>query len=435
VTRLIVLYIPFLHFETYNGYERMVRAITKERMQASRERLLLPGSDSAFRKWQTRTNPKLSTYMTPPPMPSPNVKTKDASEDGDASSNTTPRKPTTALKRFLGNNLNLNFRDLRGKLRLKPQPKDNLDRSPPSAPCNDLEKGDGVRTDKDTQKASEEDTERSDGKRDRMVVEENKIDSLQERVKASGEEAVGRVDEKRHSPATKTKLLERANSATNLSINIDPNNEHAGRAPDTRQTGISGQDHPDTPLPTTPLATNEQVPDTTTMHESIVSSAFVMGHGEEKANIEPPTIQDSTGINTESETKQTGKSTGADETSATGVLDESSEPPLSTKEKPEDKPKARNPRIPLDKVDEALVKAYLIPYNPVEAPLQIRRTLDQYFYTHLSNTSQRDSDQVVYRYMRDRTSYEPKIFMVDQLWLWVLSDSMCSSIAQCETSC
>ncbi|PQE25595.1 ankyrin repeat protein [Rutstroemia sp. NJR-2017a BBW] len=401
----------------------MVRAISKERMQASGERLPQPGNESTFRKSQMRNNPKLPHphYVTPPYTPSPNVKTKKASEDGDASSNTNPWKPTSAFKRILGNNLN--FRNLRGKVRLKPQSKDNLDRSPSSTPHNDLEKGDGVRTNNDAQKASEEDTEKSDGKADRMVVEENKINDLQEGVKASEEEAGETVDEKRHKPATKTELSERANSATNPSINIDPNNKHAGRAPDSRQTEIAGQDHPDSSLPTASQPPNEQVPTTTTMHESIVSSAFVMGHGEENVNFEPPTIQNSTGINTESETKQTGKSIGADETSATRVLAAPSETPLSTKEKSEDKPKARNPRIPLDKVDEALVNAYLSPYNPGEAPLQIRRTLDQYFYTHLSNTSQRDSDQVVYRYMRDETSYEPKIFMVDQLWLWVLSDN------------
>jgi hypothetical protein len=414
----------------------MVRAISKERMQASGERLLLPpGHGLTFRKSQMGTKPKLSNYIPPPYIPPPyitppNVKTKKAPEDGDESSNTNPRKPTPAFKRILGNNLNLKFHNLQGKLRLKPQQKDNLDRLPSSTPHNDLEKGDDVRTNNDAQKASEEDTEKSGGKADRTVVEENKINDLQEGVKASEEEAGETVDEKRYKPATKTELSERANSATNLSININPNNKHAGRAPDSRQTEIAGQDHPDSSLPTASQAPNEQVPTTTTMHESIVSSAFVMGHGEENVNIEPPTIQNSTGINTESDTKQTEKSIGADETSATRVLAASSETPLSTKAKSEDKPKARNPHISFDKVDEALVNAYLIPYNPGEAPLQTRRTLDQYFYTHLSNTSQRDSDQVVYRYMRDQTSYEPKIFMVDQLWLWVLSDSMYSFIAQ-----
>jgi len=81
----------------------------------------------------------------------------------------------------------------------------------------------------------------------------------------------------------------------------------------------------------------------------------------------------------------------------------------------------RKVRIPLGKLNEYLVKGYLSPNNPVNSPLQLRRSLDQYFYTHLTSTSQRDSDQVVYRYTRDN-SPEPKIFMVDQLWLWIFND-------------
>jgi hypothetical protein len=69
-----------------------------------------------------------------------------------------------------------------------------------------------------------------------------------------------------------------------------------------------------------------------------------------------------------------------------------------------------------------LLKGYMIPNSLGEASsLQIRRTLDQYFYAHL-DTRKRDKDQVVYRYTRDKLgSSEPKLFMVDQLWLWVLN--------------
>lgn len=71
--------------------------------------------------------------------------------------------------------------------------------------------------------------------------------------------------------------------------------------------------------------------------------------------------------------------------------------------------------------DKDLIMAYLFPTNPGEIPpLQPRRTLDQYFYTHLENTSQRDADQVVYRYTLGTS--EAKIFMVDQLWLWILNE-------------
>jgi hypothetical protein len=67
--------------------------------------------------------------------------------------------------------------------------------------------------------------------------------------------------------------------------------------------------------------------------------------------------------------------------------------------------------------DEMLIQAYLNGVNG-SPPLHTRRTLDQFFY-HGIDTSDRDQDQVVYRYCK-RRNLEPKIFMVDQLWLWIL---------------
>lgn len=64
--------------------------------------------------------------------------------------------------------------------------------------------------------------------------------------------------------------------------------------------------------------------------------------------------------------------------------------------------------------DSLIINAYLH-NNP---PLHPRRTLDQFFY-HGIDTSARDTDQVVYRYCK-RYLLEPKVFMVDQLWLWVI---------------
>lgn len=61
--------------------------------------------------------------------------------------------------------------------------------------------------------------------------------------------------------------------------------------------------------------------------------------------------------------------------------------------------------------DELLVHAYIDQLHP-------RRTLDQFLY-HGIDTTQRDNDQVVWRYC-EKHHFEPKVFMVDQLWLWVL---------------
>lgn len=62
--------------------------------------------------------------------------------------------------------------------------------------------------------------------------------------------------------------------------------------------------------------------------------------------------------------------------------------------------------------DELLVHAYKDSLHP-------RRTLDQFFY-HGIETDQRDSDQVVWRFCKKYRKDEPKLFMVDQLWLWIV---------------
>ncbi|KAL8777526.1 MAG: hypothetical protein Q9194_002504 [Teloschistes cf. exilis] len=68
--------------------------------------------------------------------------------------------------------------------------------------------------------------------------------------------------------------------------------------------------------------------------------------------------------------------------------------------------------------DEMLIQAYL----RSTPNLHIRRTLDQFYY-HAISTDSRDKDQVVYRYTRDKKK-EKKVFMVDQLWLWILGKDL-----------
>lgn len=68
--------------------------------------------------------------------------------------------------------------------------------------------------------------------------------------------------------------------------------------------------------------------------------------------------------------------------------------------------------------DDALIEAYLC----ASPPLHVRRTLDQFFY-HGIDTTDRDRDQVVYRYCKKR-HLEPRVFMVDQCWLWILGNGM-----------
>jgi Mg2+ and Co2+ transporter CorA len=75
--------------------------------------------------------------------------------------------------------------------------------------------------------------------------------------------------------------------------------------------------------------------------------------------------------------------------------------------------------------DEMLLRAHL---TSSTVSLHVRRTLDQFFY-HNIDTQSRDQDQVVYRYQcqghsPEELGIDPKIFMVDQLWMWVLGKDL-----------
>lgn len=78
--------------------------------------------------------------------------------------------------------------------------------------------------------------------------------------------------------------------------------------------------------------------------------------------------------------------------------------------------------------DEMLLRAHL---GGSTANLHVRRTLDQFFY-HNIDTRSRDQDQVVYRYQAEKAKrmdisedeIDPKVFMVDQLWMWVLGKDL-----------
>ncbi|CAK4034723.1 ankyrin repeat [Lecanosticta acicola] len=73
--------------------------------------------------------------------------------------------------------------------------------------------------------------------------------------------------------------------------------------------------------------------------------------------------------------------------------------------------------------DFVLIRAHL---EKSSSFLQIRRTLDQYFY-HNIDTKVRDADQVVYRFQKNhgkRPDDEIKVFMVDQLFMWVLGKDL-----------
>lgn len=69
---------------------------------------------------------------------------------------------------------------------------------------------------------------------------------------------------------------------------------------------------------------------------------------------------------------------------------------------------------------EKLYKTYL----NIDRPLHIRRTLDQFHYRDVIDTSRRDNDQTCHRYCEKHlkiTDVNDRVtVMVDQLWLWVI---------------
>ncbi|KAF3406321.1 Ankyrin repeat and protein kinase domain-containing protein 1 [Talaromyces pinophilus] len=71
--------------------------------------------------------------------------------------------------------------------------------------------------------------------------------------------------------------------------------------------------------------------------------------------------------------------------------------------------------------DESLIRAYLMSST---VGLHTRRTLDQFSYPNM-DTANRDQDQIIYRYqVRMNDPPEPKLCMVDQLWMWILQDDI-----------
>jgi hypothetical protein len=85
-------------------------------------------------------------------------------------------------------------------------------------------------------------------------------------------------------------------------------------------------------------------------------------------------------------------------------------------------------RVPKEKIlpptrnlNEHLIRGY---YELRSLAYQPRRTLDQYAYAEINTSSHRENEQVVYRYTKDDPLRGKKIFMVDQLWLWVLDRSL-----------
>ncbi|KAF2105600.1 ankyrin repeat-containing domain protein [Lophiotrema nucula] len=77
-------------------------------------------------------------------------------------------------------------------------------------------------------------------------------------------------------------------------------------------------------------------------------------------------------------------------------------------------------RVPTTEGDKLLLSGYS---NTSPRPIQLRRTLDQ-FYLRGVDTEHRDIDQVVYRYQIASGNKDPRIYMVDELWMWLVTEDL-----------
>jgi len=79
-------------------------------------------------------------------------------------------------------------------------------------------------------------------------------------------------------------------------------------------------------------------------------------------------------------------------------------------------------------IDEAADERLISEHLHSTSPLHIRRTLDQFYYWTVIDTTSQDKNQVVCH--GTRSSSDPgatgRVVMVDQLWMWILDRSMIS---------
>jgi hypothetical protein len=80
----------------------------------------------------------------------------------------------------------------------------------------------------------------------------------------------------------------------------------------------------------------------------------------------------------------------------------------------------RSPELPMSLPERAKALYKLLRDDPNRAvSIHPRRSLDQFFYSSLLDTRQRDEDQVISKNTRESRG-GTKMIMVDQLWLWLI---------------
>jgi hypothetical protein len=65
----------------------------------------------------------------------------------------------------------------------------------------------------------------------------------------------------------------------------------------------------------------------------------------------------------------------------------------------------------------------LIEQYEEESNMYASLTLDQSYYDVMEDTEDRDHDQVVYRYTKEKDPGNVRLLMVSQLWIWMINKS------------
>jgi hypothetical protein len=82
-------------------------------------------------------------------------------------------------------------------------------------------------------------------------------------------------------------------------------------------------------------------------------------------------------------------------------------------------------------IDEAADERLIREHLNTSSPLHMRRTLDQYYYWTVTDTTAEDQNQVVCHGTRSSSDPEAtgRVVMVDQLWMWILDESTTHSLS------
>ncbi|QSS48970.1 serine/threonine-protein kinase ripk4 [Histoplasma capsulatum var. duboisii H88] len=433
----LMLFVPFLHFETHAGYERMAAFLTNEKIR--REGAVHDGERqhskvSQFRHGRIRPRARVSISRARPGDRGVNkrsVKTVvDSQYSSSCSSSEDTKEPSHSRNIFLSTIRTLGSKILQKSGHIVKLPRKSSDHE------DDLEKGGGTTSAKDEGQPAEKDALEAERTKLGKEYGFQNIDSGEGNVRDENKEPMestpaDKIEEDK-TGYPKMPPINRTSNDTRNSFHVEDLARPGTDIP-ARNTASPQVAEP-LPSPSTniaknhsqnSLAENPNSPDrkardiSTHIGQPGKAHATLDLHAEDDSAANQNTALPGTdGYKIEGDDVPANAVPGGTGGGTTFDIPGNDGQPAdatANRTKSED----TKPAIPFD---EHLVKGYLSPLSPTDSPLHLRRTLDQYFYTHLTDTAARDRGQVVYRYTL-KNSAEPKIFMVDQLWLWILNDN------------